>query len=114
MLSERQSSSVRSPDSADRSPAQDPLRHWRCQSSDRQWKRAARDSARTLLPDPSCAWIRPLLACLLLSYCKHSEMEITTSGVSHSARALLSPVRASDERHAQHRETRKEKTMQHI
>src|SRR5215472_5255000 len=96
MLSERQSSSVRSPDTADRSPEQDPPRHSRCQSSDRQWKRAARDSARTLLPDPSCAWIRPSLTCLLLSYCRPTEIEITTSGVSHSAHALLSSVRASE------------------
>src|SRR5256884_3107213 len=103
------------PDSADRSPAQDPPRHSRCQSSDRQWKRAARDSARTLLPGSPFAWIRPSLIFLLPPYYKPIPGQGTNRGLSPRpvlSRLLYEPLR---ERHAKHRETRERgNTMQHI
>src|SRR5260221_7594266 len=83
MPSRKRSPSFRSPDSADRSPAPDPPRHSRCPSCDRQWKRAAHDSAQTLLPGSPCAWLRPSLIFLLLLYCKPRAGQKTTRGESH-------------------------------
>src|SRR5260370_26427751 len=115
MPSTKRSPSFRSPDSADRSPAPDSPRLSRCPSCDRQWKRAAHDSAQTLLPGSPFAWLRPSLIFLLLPYCKPRAGQKTTRGVSHLpvlSCLLYEPL--SREAWKEHRNTRRTIMQQNL